>query len=192
MPFIFNLFVALTIAIVTGIGSVWLVVRDGAGIEVVRDGPWESWISAGNPNADPYTRAMLARSGRIPMASAEAIYFRTTTDSSGERLSGKCTYLIHGKSLDSRWWTLTVTDENDRLITNLANRYALNSVHILRNNDGGFNIQIAPTARSGNWIPSGDRDALTLTLRLYDTPMISNGNITEPGLPRIVRGNCTS
>ncbi len=192
MPFIFNLVITLTIAVVTGIGSVWLVVRDGAGIEVVRDGPWESWISAGNPNADPYTRAMLARSGRIPMASAEAIYFRATTDSAGDGLSGKCTYLIHGKALDTRWWTLTLTDENDHLIPNPANRYAFNSVHVLRASDASFNIQLAPSARSGNWIPSGDRRKLTLTLRLYDTPMISNGNISEPGLPRIVRGECKS
>lgn len=192
MRFILNLFVALTIATVTGLGSAWWVIRDGSGIEVVRKGPWESWIAAGNPDADPYTRAMLARSGRIPMASAEAIFFRATTDSNGDGLTGKCDYLIHGTPLDSRWWTLTVADDNDILIANTANRYAFNSLNVLRNNDGSFNIQLAPTARSGNWIPSGGRDALTLTLRLYDTAMISNGNIADPNLPRIVRGECIS
>ena len=192
MPFIFNLLMTLTIAVVTGLGSVWLAVRDGAGIEIARDGPWEAWISAGNPDADPYTKAMLARTGRIPMASGEAINFRATTDSNGDRLAGNCSYLIVGGELDSRWWTLTVTDESERLIENIASRYAFNSIDVLRNNDGSFNIQLAPTAQSGNWIPTGGRQSLIMTLRLYDTPMISNGNIENPNLPRIVRGECES
>lgn len=192
MPFIFNLLMTLIIAGVIGLGSAWLAVRDGAGIEIVRDGPWETWISAGNPDADPYTKAMLARTGRIPMASGEAINFRAVTDSKGNPLDGRCAYLIVGGELDSRWWTLTVTDESERLIENTPNRYAFNSINVLRNNDGSFNIQLAPSARSGNWIPTGGQTTMILTLRLYDTPMISNGNIENPNLPKIVRGECES
>ena len=46
-------------------------------------GPWSGWISEGNPHADPYTRAHVARSGRLPLTSTVARYFVARTDSAG-------------------------------------------------------------------------------------------------------------
>ena len=41
----------------------------------------------GNPNADPYTQAHVARSGRLPLTSTVARYFVARTDSAGRTLA---------------------------------------------------------------------------------------------------------
>lgn len=190
MKLITNLIIACAVAVVVGLGSVWMAVLGGAGIEQVRKGPWESWIAAGEPDADPYTRSMLARTGRIPLSASEAIYFRATSDSAGNTLSGSCTYSVRSEALDSRWWTLTLYDEEGALIPNPAERYGFNSRNVVRDPDGGFTIRVGPRARSGNWIPSGGKDELLISLRLYDTSMKTNGGIDDPTLPVIIREGC--
>ena len=66
------------VALVLGIGSAWYMIERGSPLTTVRAGPWKSWLSEGNPNADPYTRAHLARSGRLPLTSTAARYFSVT------------------------------------------------------------------------------------------------------------------
>lgn len=190
MKHILNLIIALTVAAVVGLGSVWLTIQGSAGIEQVRKGPWVSWIAAGDPNADPYTRSMLARTGRIPLAAAEAIYFHAETDNDGNPLSSNCSFRIQSQPLDTRVWTLTATDDEGMLIDNPAARYGYNSLSILREPDGGFVIHLGPKARAGNWIPAGTDNRIVLTLRLYDTSMKTNGGLADPILPAIVREDC--
>ncbi len=185
-----NLIVTLAIAAIFGLGSVWLAIQGSAGIEQVRKGPWVSWIAAGDPDADPYTRSMLARTGRIPLAAAEAIYFRATVDDDGNTLDSGCTFRIQSQPLDTRVWTLTATTDEGRLIDNPAARYGFNSLGILREPDGGFIIRVGPRARAGNWIPAGSNNDIVLTLRLYDTSMKTNGGLADPILPSIVREDC--
>ena len=57
-------------------------------------------MSEGNPNADPYTKAHLARSGRLPLTSTTARYFLARTDSDGRELTSACEYSIEGSALE--------------------------------------------------------------------------------------------
>src|SRR5690606_40202050 len=59
------------VALILGIGSAWYMIEHGSLLTTARIGPWKSWLSEGNPNADPYTRAHLARSGRLPLTRSE-------------------------------------------------------------------------------------------------------------------------
>ncbi len=77
---------AFAVALILGIGSAWYMIEQGSLLTTTRIGPWKSWLSEGNPNADPYTRAHLARSGRLPLTSTAARYFAADTDSSGRSL----------------------------------------------------------------------------------------------------------
>ncbi|MBL4758398.1 MAG: DUF1214 domain-containing protein [Rhizobiales bacterium] len=190
MKFLFNLTIVLVLAMIVGLGSVWLTVQGRAGIEQVRKGPWISWIAAGDPDADPYTRAMLARTGRIPLAAAEAIYFHALTDDDGHSLGENCTFRLRSAPLDARWWTITVTTQNGALIENPARRYGFNSQSVLREPNGDFVIRVGPQTRAGNWIPTGRDNQIMLTLRLYDTSMKTNGGLSDPVLPTILREDC--
>ena len=87
---------AFAVALILGIGSAWYMIERGSMLTTTRIGPWTSWVSEGNPKADPYTRAHLARSGRLPLTSTAARYFMADTDSRGSGLTAGCEYAIFG------------------------------------------------------------------------------------------------
>ncbi len=71
------------VALMLGIGSAWYMIDQGSTLTTTKVGPWASWNSLGNPLADPYTKAHLARIGRLPLTSTVARYFVARTDSAG-------------------------------------------------------------------------------------------------------------
>jgi len=183
------------VALILGIGSAWYMIERGSPLTTAKVGPWQSWLSEGNPNADPYTRAHLARSGRLPLTSTVARYFAAHTDDRGGGLSSGCEYSIVGSALNARWWSLAVYDEYGSLIANPSNRYSFNSEEAIRRADGTFHINLSRKARPENWLPGGtgpDRD-LVLVLRVYgsrDTDISGTGQVPPERLPKIERIRC--
>jgi hypothetical protein len=183
------------VALILGIGSAWYMIEHGSLLTTARIGPWKSWLSEGNPNADPYTRAHLARSGRLPLTSTAARYFVANTDSRGSSLSAGCEYSIVGSPLNARWWSLAVYDEYGSLIANSSKRYSFNSDEAIRRADGSFRINLSRNARPENWLPSGADPGryLMLFLRVYgsrDTDISGIGQIPAERLPKIERVRC--
>ena len=132
MRTLLHLIAVFAVALVLGIGSAWYMIEHGSPLTTKRVGPWASWMSEGNPNADPYTKAHLARSGRLPLTSTTARYFIARTDSGGRQLTSACEYLIEGSALNARWWSLAVYDEHGSLIENPSERYSFNSDEAIR------------------------------------------------------------
>ena len=60
------------VALMLGIGSAWYMIERGSPLTTTKAGPWDGWITEGNPQADPYTKAHVARSGRLPARSKRA------------------------------------------------------------------------------------------------------------------------
>jgi len=183
------------VALVLGIGSAWYMIERGSALTTTKVGPWAGWNSEGNPNADPYTKAHLARSGRLPLTSTVARYFVARTDGSGSALTSGCEYSIEGSPLNARWWSLAVYDEYGGLIENPSARYSFNSEEALRHADGKFRINLASKARPENWLPSGTgaEQRLVLLLRIYsprDTNASGIGLIPDDRLPKIERKSC--
>jgi hypothetical protein len=183
------------VALILGIGSAWYMIERGSLLTTAHIGPWKSWLSEGNPNADPYTRAHLARSGRLPLTSTAARYFVANTDSRGSSLSAGCEYLIIGAPLNARWWSIALYNEYGSLITNPSKRYSFNSEEAIRRADGSFRINLSRNARPENWLPSGTdpNRNLMLVLRVYgsrDTDISGIGQIPNDRLPKIERIRC--
>ena len=157
-------------------------------------GPWDGWDSEGNPNADPYTKAHVARSGRLPLTSTIARYFVARTDGAGHTLTSDCQYLIQGAPLNARWWSLAVYDQYGGLIENPSARYSFNSEELLRHSDGTFRVNLSSKARPENWLPSGTvEQPLVLMLRIYsprETDASGIGLISGERLPKIERVAC--
>jgi hypothetical protein len=182
------------VALMLGIGSAWYMIERGSPLTTTKVGPWDGWITEGNPQADPYTRAHVARSGRLPLTSTVARYFTARTDSAGRTLVSSCEYLVEGGPINARWWSLAVYDEYSGLIDNPSARYSFNSEEMLRHADGSYRVNLSSKARPENWLPSGTADqTLVLMLRIYsprETDASGIGLVPSERLPKIERKSC--
>jgi hypothetical protein len=182
------------VALLIGTGTAQYMIERGSPLTTEKVGPWASWISEGNPNADHYTKAHLASSGRLPLTSTTARYFLARTDSKGYDLTSDCEYLVEGSGINARWWSLALYDDRGSVIENPSERYSFNSDEAIRRSDGTFRISLASSARPENWLPSGTGwRRLVLLLRVYgsrDTDSSGIGQIPADRLPRIERVAC--
>lgn len=154
--------------LIAGIGSSWYMVDAGSWLTTEKFGPWVNWISAARADADPYTRAHFARLGTLPMSTEVAQTFVARFDGYGSRLHSSCEYAVKGHDISGSWWSITVFDDQGRVISNAADRYAFTSDTIALQPDGGFVVTLARDARPGNWLPTGGAGRLTLVLSVVD------------------------
>jgi hypothetical protein len=152
---------------------------------------WTVWPRIGTPDIDPYARAILARTGELPMAPAEGLLFRAETTSDGRMLDGRCRITISGMMPAARAWTLTLYGPDGRTVPNQAERFGFTSQDVLRQGDGRIEIVAAAQVQPGNWLPTSNAPRVVLMLRLYDTPVtITDRAPRELALPRIMQGAC--
>lgn len=184
-------FAVLAIAAVAGFGSAYAVIVSQWRPGTMSAGPWLIGPRDGARDADPYTRAEIARESDLPLGLGEGLTFRADRDDSGRRLQGGCTYRVRGTLPTARAWTLTLVTASNRLHANPAARYGFSSAEVLRTVDGRIDIGISPEAVSGDWLPAPADEPFQLVLRLYDTPVAAvSGSLRADSLPRITREMC--
>ena len=182
---------ALAIAAVIGLGATWLALSRGTAFGAIAIGAWTAWPRTGTQDADPYARAIISRSGELPVGSGDGVAFYARTDDAGQPLDGRCDVLLSGTTPQARFWTLTLYDPEGRLVANSAQRQGFTSQEIVRNADGSFDILVGPRARPGNWLPTGGVDKYLLVLRLYDTPIgMASRTGSEAPMPSVTKRAC--
>ncbi len=180
---------SLLVGSVTGLGLTWIMSDRENGFGALDIGSWRAWPRSGTFDADPYARAVFARSGELPIGFSEGVTFVATTDDAGRRLNGRCVTRISGKFLPARFWTLTLYDARGRLIENSAERYGLTSAEALFTMNGDVEIRLAPRAQSGNWLPTGQSERIVAVVRLYDMPTgVARSEVTQ--MPRVTQEQC--
>ena len=193
MNVIFNFVVFTAIALIVGLGSAWHMIERGSALTTLQSGPWSAWYAAGMPDADPYTKAHVARSGTLPIVSTTAMAFVARTDADGEPLESRCHYEVRVPDVPALWWSLAVYDAAGRLVENPVDRHAFNSKTLIAARREGVAISVAPSPRAGYWLPSGEGRNLMLVFRVfrpYDTANLAGGEIPEEILPRIDTVGC--
>lgn len=183
---------ALALGAVLGLASADWATRGGYPFGGVRIGPWTAWPRAGSSNADPYTRAVNARRGEIPLAVGEGLLMTAAEDDEGRALDASCTYAVAGAVPPARAWTVTVAGRGPRDPKRPHIRDGFTSTEILRQQDGRFVIVIGPEVQPGNWLPSPRADGpMRLALRLYDTPAAASAaSLDRSVVPSISREGC--
>jgi hypothetical protein len=155
-------------------------------------GPWSVWPQIGSRDIDPYTRAVLARTGEIPLAAGEGLAFEARLDSAGRPLDRNCIYEITGTTPSARYWTLSIYGSGHD--SAVPDRQATTSSAITRGETGGYSLTVSPVAQPGNWLkPPSDDARFEIIMRFYDTP--ASGTLTrfsEEMMPRITRTGCLS
>jgi len=193
VTFLANFIVFVSVALLTGLGSAWYMIEHGTRLTTDRIGPWIVWTAAGHADADPYTRAYVARSGRLPITSSGARYYLATVDDSGRKLDADCEYEVIGRGPTAEWWSLAAYDGEGQLMPNPADRYTFSSASILRDESGTYRIVLARQARPGNWLPVNSDYRVILFLRTYQPELIDedvDSPAAKPDLPRIRRLQC--
>lgn len=174
-----------------GLAATAVAVREGVGFGAVQAGVWTAWPRNGTTEIDPYARAILARTGEIPLGLAEGLHLTARKDARGDWLNGRCVYLLSGRVPLGRYWTLTLANPEGFLIGNALERYGVTSSEIVRSDNGRFEIIVSGDARPGNWLPVGHEKRFILLLRLYDTVASASAGALEGSmLPNIQRQAC--
>jgi hypothetical protein len=181
---------AAALGLVLGWRTTEALLANGGPFDGVRLGAWRLASKAGAIDADPYTRASLARGGEIPLALGEGFRLIARVDDSGQPLRARCVYRVGPRAPITRYWTLGVVDADGFPIENPARRYVLRSSEILRGSDGGFFIWVSATAHAGNWLPVGAPGEFSLVLRLYDSPLGAASGGIEEAAPLVARESC--
>ncbi|WP_082511133.1 DUF1214 domain-containing protein [Methylobacterium goesingense] len=187
--------VLYALALGAGIGLVTAdyATRGGYPFGGVRVGAWTAWPKVGSVGADPYSRAVNARRGEIPLAVGEGMLLTAEQDESGRGLDATCTYRVAGVTPPARAWTVTVAGRGPRDSEAAPMREGFTATEILRETDGQFVITLSPEVQAGNWLPMPRaKGAVRLALRLYDTPVAASaGNLDRTSVPAITRTGCT-
>jgi hypothetical protein len=181
---------ALGVAALVGLGATWLALTQGQAFGGLSVGAWSAWPRHGTASIDPYARAMVARSGQLPVGSGDGIAFQARHDDSGAPLDGRCDIVVSGMTPQARYWTITLYDPDGALVANSVQRHGFTSHEVVRRANGSFEITVSPRSRAGNWLPTGSVERYLLVLRLYDTPIGVATRGREVTMPAITRRNC--
>ena len=183
---------AFAAAALIGLGATWFVLNEGVAYGGITIGAWTAWPKNGTPGIDPYARAIISRTGELPVGLGDGVAFYAHTDDQGVNFDGRCTFSVSGLTPPARYWTVTLYDPTGRLVANTIDRHSFTSEEIVRDADGRFTITVAPQARPGNWLPSGGIGPFVLVWRLYDTPIgVATRTTKEGPMPAIVRKGCS-
>lgn len=161
-----------------------------------RDGRGSGWsyaLDLGDYGQNHLLRAVVARHGLGALTAKEAVYASTRVDVAGHPLTGKDTYRLHFPAdrlppVDA-FWSLTAYDEENFLIENPIDRFALGdrTPGLTHAGDGSLDILIQhqePPTGPSNWlpVPSGPFE---LTLRFYQPQAaMLEGHYTLPPIER--------
>jgi hypothetical protein len=174
-----------------GLAATYLTLERGFSFGAVKAGPWIGSPRAGSLNIDPYARALVARTGRIPLGAGEGVSFSARTDSDDKPLDPRCDYSLRGPMPPARAWTVAVFSPSGALIANPDKRYGFTSGEVLRAADAPLEITLASTARPGNWLPISATSPFIVSLWLYDSVLSATAvSLDATVMPKLVRGTC--
>lgn len=175
-------------ALVLGGGSAWYVINHlPEELYDISNGPWVTSEHFGNQEADPYTRAVVARKGLFALKKEETIYYTAEADDNGDPLSAEHDYRIEGISPAARWWSITVYGPDHYLIPNERRIFSYHMENVGADEQGRFTIHLSPDPKEHNWLPSGESGRLSVTMRLYNPAPEVYENLGTIPMPKIIK-----
>ncbi len=135
---------------------------------------WSFEAAGGNYGVDYLSRAAAARTGIGGALPQDAVEASARVDASNARLQGGSRYVLHFAKGElppvNAFWSLTLLDDDGRMVDNMLNRYAVRGDRLAKDGDGGVTVYVqAPPpgeAKEANWLPAPN-GTFQLLLRLY-------------------------
>ena len=154
---------------------------------------WSTTFKCGQPGNGMLLRAACARNLPAVNVAQEAVYWTTTEDLAGRRLSGQREYVLHFPEghlpPNEAFWSLTMTDVVGYMVRNPIDRSSVGSRSgLVQGADGSIDIAIqrtAPAGQESNWLPA-PAGYFKLMLRAYlPGPAILNGEYHVPPVMKV-------
>jgi hypothetical protein len=136
---------------------------------------WTTMFGCGEPSNGIMLRAACANKFTGPInVPQEAVYWTTSIDGAGQKLSGQHDYILHFPAgqlpPNNAFWSLTMGDAQNHFVPNPIHRYSISDrSDLVPNADGSVDIYIqnaAPPGHESNWLPAPS-DKFNLWLRVY-------------------------
>ncbi len=186
---------ALTFVIAAGAGAFLAHsnISDGVGFSRETVDGWLASGAAGATDADPWTRAVVAKKGLMALNKNETIYFSRATDDRNDRLREECSYILTGKSLRARWWSITLYAGDYYLAQNEDGAHSIDATRVVveQSDADAYRVLIARTADgTSNWLSTRNAGAPNLVLRMYHPDPDIRDNPSGLDLPDIERVDC--
>ncbi len=155
-----------------------------------RYGGWTHSRATGSAAADPYTRAIVARTGLLALSSREALYFNLAEDQDGRPLDESCVYELAGREPAARWWSVTLYADDHYLAQNSDHAASIDASHVNVGADGFWRARVAPVrGDAAYWLSSrAARRDFSLTLRVYNPQR--DFRASAETLPTLTRVSC--
>lgn len=187
----FLILVVLLVSIVGGGASVWYMLKANESLGAVTMGEWTAFPDLGTADADPYSKARVAREGLLALGRAEGLSFSAQRDSEGDTLRRECRYSIEGPVPTARFWTLYAADPSGGVVEAGTRRSgALHSYQLTRQADNSIVVSAGRHPAPGNWLALSGQGPMTLVLTFFDTPISSSTGASDIILPSIVKAGC--
>src|SRR6184192_4894804 len=87
---------AFAVAAAFGLGLTQFALTRGTAFGAISIGAWTAWPRTGTADIDPYARAVIARTGELPLGTGDGIAFYARSDDAGNALDGRCETLLRG------------------------------------------------------------------------------------------------
>jgi hypothetical protein len=175
--------------ILLGAGLAFATLPIIARIYVTKINGWTTVFGCGQPGNGFLFRAACAQIFPGPVnVPEEAMYWTTSVDGAGHRLSGDHDYIMHFPAgqlpPNNAFWSLTMGDDQNRFVPNPINRYSVSDRSgLVPNADGSIDIYIqndTPAGHESNWLPA-PAGKFILWLRVYQPgPAILNDQYKVP------------
>jgi hypothetical protein len=178
---------ALAVAIGGGAASVWYALGSEESIGATAVGTWLTYPDLGTVNADPYSRAKVAREGALVLGRAEGLRFVAQRDAAGEPLVRQCRYTVEGTIPPARIWTLYAAERGGAPVPPAR---ALNAQIVTYLPGGSLAATVGARAAPGNWLATSGSGPMALVLTLYDSPVAVSTGVSDIQLPRIAKVGC--
>lgn len=186
----------VSLGVALGAGSAAMMLSSGGlgsglGSETVQG--WTGNHLTGAKAADPYTRAIVAKTGLLALTQTEAMYFTRSTDEQGRPLNESCVYVLSGGAMPARWWSVTIYDAHHYLPVNGQDAQSVDMTRMATRASptGQWTARIAADrGEASDWISSKNAGKFSLTLRLYNPQEKARTDFASIPFPTVKTVSC--
>ena len=145
---------------------------------------WKTNLQIGKPSESVFQKAKRTKVGVFALPQEEVVYFMAVEDDEGNTLKADQRYEITGIAPETNIWSITLYDDQYRLVQNSIKRYHFNTTTLGVDLGEAYSFTISSEKAMGNWLPAPQEGKFVLCYRVYQPPALFFP-IQASALPRI-------